>query len=118
MKLVYYYCKAKTNLAVPDSLVQTKSSTLHLSLISVNVVSTGQAGKAFASTIISSCLFLKCCTALFYCISHFGVKLEKKAGKFVAIESPCFTASVAALNEYLAYGGENYLNMTAGFFFS
>ncbi len=26
----------------------------------------------------------------------------EKAGKFVAIESPCFTASVTALNEYLA----------------
>ena len=30
------------------------------------------------------------------------VFLVEKAGKFVAIESPCFTASVAALNEYLA----------------
>ncbi|WP_295763633.1 hypothetical protein [uncultured Oscillibacter sp.] len=30
------------------------------------------------------------------------VFLVEKAGKFVAIESPCFTASVTALNEYLA----------------
>ena len=30
------------------------------------------------------------------------VFLVEKAGRFVAIESPCFTASVAALNEYLA----------------
>lgn len=30
------------------------------------------------------------------------VFLVEKAGKFVVIESPCFTASVAALNEYLA----------------
>ena len=30
------------------------------------------------------------------------VFLVEKAGKFVAIESPCFTASVAVLNEYLA----------------
>lgn len=29
------------------------------------------------------------------------VFLVEKAGKFVVIESPCFTASVAALNEYL-----------------
>ncbi len=29
------------------------------------------------------------------------VFLVEKAGKFVAIESPCFTAGVAALNEYL-----------------
>lgn len=29
------------------------------------------------------------------------VFLVEKAGKFVAIESPCFTASVAVLNEYL-----------------
>lgn len=30
------------------------------------------------------------------------VFLVEKAGQFVAIESPCFTASVAALNKYLA----------------
>ena len=30
------------------------------------------------------------------------VFLVEKAGKFVVIESPCFTSSVAALNEYLA----------------
>ncbi len=30
------------------------------------------------------------------------VFLVEKAGKFVVIESPCFTASVTALNEYLA----------------
>lgn len=53
------------------------------------------------------------------------VFLVERAGKFVVIESPCFTASAdrasfkAAVQErYPAYSGENYLDMTAGFFFS
>ena len=45
------------NRFVPDSKSRIMS-TFHLSLMSVSVVSTGQAGKAFASLIVSSCLLV------------------------------------------------------------